>query len=112
MQVRVQDLYFAVALDGICRYDAGAFSRNLHGFRAFAVQLGNETLDVQNDFGNIFLNTRNGGELVYDAVDLDRLRGYTRQAGKKHTAQAVAQRSAEAALQRLYHKPAVSVIVG
>ena len=38
--------------------------------------------------------------------------GYARQAGKQHTAQAVAQRGAEAALQRLYHKPAVSVVVG
>ena len=47
---------------------------------------------------------------MYDAVDLDRLRGYTRQAGKKHTAQAVAQRGAETAFQRLNNELTITAI--
>ena len=112
MHLRIQDLNLAVALDRVSRNLARTLGADLHRFGAVAVQLGGQTLDIEHDLGDILFHTGNGGKLMHNAVDLDGLNGNARQAGKQHTAQAIAQSGAETPFQRLYHEAAVSSVVG
>ncbi len=60
-----------------------------------------ELLDVQDDLGDILLDTGNGAELVEDAVDADARDGRTGDRRQEAATQRVADRVAEAGLQRL-----------
>ena len=108
--LRVQDLNI-IALFDVIRSDlTGADCFNTHCLRTVGVQLCSDTLQVQDNFGNVFLDALNGGELVNHAVDLDAGHGDTGQRGKKHTTQAVAQCDAKTTLQRLCHELAVAAV--
>ena len=108
--LRVQDLNIIALLDVIGGDLTGANCLNTHCLRTVGVQLCSDTLQVQDNLGNVFLDALNGGELVNHAVDLDAGHGDTGQRGKKHTTQAVAQCDAKATLQRLCHELAVAAV--
>ena len=109
---RVQDLNIVALLDVVSGDLTGAHCLNTHCLRTIGVQLCSDTLQVQDNFGNVFLDALNGGELVDHAVDLDAGHGDTGQRGKKHTTQAVAQCDAKATLQRFCHEFAVAAVRG
>ena len=109
---RVQDLNVVALLDVIGGDLTGANCLNTHCLRTIGVQLCSDTLQVQDNFGNVFLDALNGGELVNHAVDLDAGHGDTGQRGKKHTTQAIAQCDAKATLQRFCHEFAVAAVRG
>ena len=109
---RVQDLNIVALLDVVRSNLTRADCLNTHCLRPVGVQLCSNTLQVQDNFGNVFLDALNGGELVNHAVNLDAGHGDTGQRGKKHTTQAVAQCDAKATLQRLRHESAVAAVRG
>ena len=110
MPLRVQDLDVIALLDVVGRDFTRANSLHTHRLRPVGVQLCSNPLQVQDNFGNVFLDALNGGELVNHAVDLDAGHGDTGQRGKKHTTQAVAQCDAKTTLQRLCHELAVAAV--
>ena len=111
MQVGIQDLDFAVCVDVTGLDFALAGSLDVDRLGAVAMQLGNDALDVQHDLGYVFLNARDGGELVLYACNLDAGRCRTRQRRQQNAAQGVAQRGAISALQRLYDELAVGTVL-
>ena len=112
VQVRVEDLHLAVRLDIAGRDLTLAVCLNVDRLDAFAVQLGNDALHVEDDLGHILLHTWNGGELMLDAGDLDGSHRRAWQRGEKDAAQRVAQRGAIASLQRLHYIFAIGIIAG
>ena len=112
MPFRVQDLNIVALLDVVRSNLTRADCLNTHCLRPVGVQLCSNTLQVQDNFGNVFLDALNGGELVNHAVDLDAGHGDTGQRGKKHTTQAIAQCDAKATLQRFCHEFAVAAVRG
>ena len=66
-----------------------------------AVVLHHQRLDVEHDVGHVLEHAGDRGELVLGAANLDLRDGAAFQAGKQHAPQAVADRRAEAALERL-----------
>ena len=66
-------------------------------------------LEVQDDVGDVLGHVGDGGELVIDALDLDRGDGRALQRREQHPPQRVAERDAEAALERLGDELAVLV---
>ena len=76
------------------------------------MELRDQSFDIEDDLRYILLDTRDRGKLVQHAVDFDGRHRMSRQRGKQHTAQAVAQRDAKAALQRLHNKLAVGSVGG
>jgi hypothetical protein len=62
-----------------------------------------DLLDVEDDVGHILAHPGDGGELVQHAVDVGRGDGGALQRGQQDAAQRIAERHAEAALQRLRH---------
>ena len=64
-----------------------------------------EALDVQDDLGDVFLDTGNGAELVQNAVDADARDGSAGDRGEQGAAKRVAEGVAEAGLQRLDDEP-------
>ena len=82
------------------------FSTRKHAGR-LAVVLDDQRLDVEHDVGDVFEDAGDRGELVLGAVDLDLRDGAAFQAGQQHAAQAVADRRAEAAFERLGDELAV-----
>ncbi len=111
VQFWVQNLHFAVTLNGICCYVAGAFRTDFNGLGTVAVQLCGKVLDIQNHFSDVLFYTGNGGKLVYHTVYFNRGRGHARQRGKQHAPQAVAQGCTKAALQRRHHELAVIAVI-
>ena len=72
-----------------------------------AVVLHDQRLDVEHDVGDVLEHALDRGEFVLGVVDLDLRDGAAFQAGKQNAAQAVADRRAEAALERLGDELAV-----
>ncbi len=60
-----------------------------------------DRLDVEDDVGDVLAHARDRRELVQHAVDLDGGHGRALERGQQHAAQRVAERHAEAALERL-----------
>ena len=112
MPLRVQDLQIIAALDGAGSDLAGANGLDADGLGGFAVDLGSDTLEVQDDLGDILTHALDGSELVHHAVNLDAGDSHTGQRGQKHTTQAVAQSRAEAALKGLDNELTVTAIRG
>ena len=110
--VGVQDLEVIACLDAAGGDFAGAGCLNADSAGAVAVDLGGNALQVQNDLGDIFLDALDGRELMDHTVDLDTGDCDTGQRGQQHTTQAVAQRGAEAALQRFHNELAVTAVRG
>ena len=105
---RIQDLDLVALLDAVGSDLTGADCLDAHRFGPVGVQLCSNTLQVQDNFGNVFLDALNGGELVDYAVDLDT--GHAGQRRQKNSAQAVAQRDAETALQRFCYEFTVAAV--
>ena len=107
---RVQDLKVIALLDGAGRDFARANSFNADGLGAVAIDLGGNALEVQHDFSHVLAHALNNRELMHDTVDLDAGNCHTGQAGEQHTTQAVAQRGAETAFQRLNNELTITAI--
>ena len=63
---------------------AFAFCLDVNRFGRFAVDLGDQAFDVQDDFRHILFDARDRRELVLHAVDLDRSRRNTGKRGEQH----------------------------
>ena len=68
-----------------------------------------QLLDVEDDLGDILLDTRNGAELVQHAVDADAGDGCTGDRRQEAAAQRVSDRVTEAGLQGLDDEPAAEL---
>ena len=99
-QLRVQDLAIASHLDVAGANLAGALLAQRHPLRAIGLHAHGDGLDVQDDVGDILANARDRRELMQHAVDLDGGDGRALERGQQHAAQGVAERHAEAALER------------
>ena len=99
-QVLVHDL--DVARDGdVAGLDgSGAGRRQLESLGAFALHADGELLDVQDDVGDVFTHTGQRRELVQHVLDLDRGDRRALERRQENAAKRVAQRQAEATLQR------------
>ena len=86
----VQHLHLGGSGDGASGDLAFALCGNLHPHGFVAVELGGQSLDVQDDLGDVLLHTGDGGELVLDAIDLHGRHGHARKRGEQHPSQAVA----------------------
>ena len=112
VEVGIQDLHVGVRLDVPGSDLALAGGLDVDSLHAFAVQLGDDPLHVQDDLGDVLLDAGDGGKLMLDTGDLDGGHRGTRQRGQQNPAQGVAQSGAVAALQRLYHILAVRSVAG
>ncbi len=56
MQLRIEDLKLGIGLDISGGHFAGPFHIKIVGLGAGAVQLGYDSLDIQHDLGNVFLD--------------------------------------------------------
>ena len=77
MQILVDDLTFVIGLD----VTGGDFALtglvNINGLHAVTVHLCDDSLNVQNDLGNVFLNAGDSGDLVENSIYLNALDRYT-----------------------------------
>jgi hypothetical protein len=71
-----------------------------HALGALALHLDGDRLDVQDNVGDVLAHARDRGELMQHAVDLDGGDGGTLERGEQHATQRIAERHAEAALER------------
>jgi hypothetical protein len=100
-QVRVDDLDVMVRLDVARGHRAGALLVQPQlGFAARMHADGN-ALEIQQDVDDILLHSLDAGVLVQHAVDLDFGHCATRHRRQQHASQCVAERVAEASLERL-----------
>src|SRR5262249_27247068 len=74
---------------------------NTDGARRITVVFDNQALDVEDDVGHVLDDAGNGADLVLYALDFDTGDRAAFEAGQQHAAQAVADRDAETALERL-----------
>ena len=65
------------------------------------LHLNGDVLDVEHDVDDVLAHAGDGREFVEDAVDVNRGDRRALQRGQQHSAQGVAERLAEAALERL-----------
>ena len=72
-----------------------------HALGALGVHAQRQLLDVEHDVDDVLAHALERGELVHHAVDLDGGDGRALQRGQQHPAQGVAERHAEAPLERL-----------
>ena len=100
MQIRVVDLHASRRLDIAGGDNARAFLAQVHNNRLIGVGRKHHALDVQNDLGNVFLHTVDGGELVENTIDLDGGYRCTRNGGQQGTTQRVTEGVAKARLER------------
>ena len=84
----------------------------VHGDRLVVLGGDDETLEVEDDLGDVLLDPLDGRELVEDVVDLDARDRGTRDRAEERTAERVAQRVAEAGLQGLDHEPRAELVDG
>ena len=106
LEVRVEDLEVGGRLDVGGRDGAGALLREVHlDLGRLAVQAADELLEVQDDVGDVLADARQRRELVRDALDLDGRDGRALERGEQHAPERVAERVAEAAVERLDREP-------
>src|SRR5699024_1071587 len=104
VQVGIEDLDLAVRVDVTSLDLTLAGCLDVDRLRSVAVQLGDDALDVQHDLGHVFLDARDGGELMLYARDLDAGRCRTGQRGQQDAAQGGAQSGAIATLEGLHNE--------
>ena len=97
----IEDLDVGAGLDVLGADRAAAFLLEHHALHAFGVNAQRDFLDVEDDVGHILTHAGDRRELVQHAVDLHGLDGGALQRRQQHAAQRVAERHAEAALERL-----------
>jgi hypothetical protein len=107
--VRLEDLDVGVRRDVARRDFLRAADGEREHLRLVAVQLDRQTLEVEQQVGRIFDHARNRRELVQHAVDLDVRDRRARNGREQDAPQRVAERDAEAALERLDHELGVVV---
>src|ERR1700724_3493551 len=100
LQVRIEHHDIADGLDVAGGDDARALLLHDHALGAFALHLDRDVLDVEHDVGDVLANAGDRGEFVQHAVDVHRLHRSALQRGQQDAAQRVAERLAEAALER------------
>ena len=71
-----------------------------------------DALQVQDDVGDVLLDARDRRELVRDALDAHARDGGARERGEQHAPQRVAERVAEAAVERLDRERATVLLHG
>ena len=98
VQLGVEDLNLAVALDALGSDLAGTLRRDLNDLGTVRMEFSYQALHVQNDLGDVFLDAGDGRELVKNSVYLDRCDGYALKGREQYAAKRVAQRVAEASL--------------
>src|SRR2546421_2511707 len=102
LEVRVEDLELRRCFDVLRRDRTRSPLRQADlDLRRVAVQARDQVLEVEEDVGDVLANAGQGGELVRDALDLDRGDCGALERGEQHAAQRVAERVAEAAIERL-----------
>ena len=84
---------------------AGTLLAQVRGDGLVVLARDDEVLDVQDDLGDIFLDTGNGAELVQHAVDADAGDSSAGDRGEQGAAQRVAEGVTEAGLERLDDEP-------
>ena len=97
--ILVQDLDTGAFRDVTGGDDLGAFGRDGHTLGPVDIHADRDALEVQDDVGNVFADTRNRRKLVQHTVDLDGGDGRALKRAHQHAPQRVAEREAEAALE-------------
>ena len=98
------------------RHDVGrgdltrALLAQVHGDRLVLLGGHDQLLEVQDDVGDILLHPRDGGELVQHPVDADARDRRTRDRRQQGPPQRVAERVAEAGLERLDGEPGPGLV--
>ncbi|MPM24657.1 hypothetical protein SDC9_71140 [bioreactor metagenome] len=77
----------------------------VHDHRLVLLRGEHEALQIEDDLGDVLDDTREGGELVQVAVDLDAGQGSTGDRGQQRTTQRVAEGVTEAGLEGLDDEP-------
>ena len=85
----------------LARTSPGPLRLEAHALRPLAVHAQRDALDVEHDVGDVLEHARERGEFVQHALDLHRGDGRALQRRQQHAPQRVAERQAEAALERL-----------
>ena len=80
---------------------AGAGCGKLEALRPLALHAQRDLLHVEDDISHVLANTRQRREFMKHVLDLDRGDGSTLKRRQQHAAQRVAERQAEATLERL-----------
>src|SRR5262249_20850589 len=106
---RIDDLHRLVGDDVLGADHAALVAVDANGARLLAGVLHHQALDVEDDVGDVLDPAGDGGDFVLHALDLDLGNGAALKAGQQDTAQAVADRHAEAALERFGAEFAVGV---
>ena len=93
-------------------HDAGTVLLHHHALGAFALHLDGDVLDVEDDVGHVLAHARDRREFVQHAVDMHRLHRRALQRRQQNPPQRVAERQAEAALERLGDQRRLAARVG
>jgi hypothetical protein len=94
----------------VCGSDlAGTRLAQVRGDRLVALARDDELLDVQDDLGDILFHTRDGAELVLDAVEADAGDGCAGDRRQEAATQRVADRVTETGFERLDDEPAAEL---
>ena len=110
MEVRVKDLDVGITDDVGSRYLFFSLNIDADDSRLVARHLEAELFEVEDDVRHIIPDARNRGELVENAIDSDGGNRSTFERRQQHAAQAVAERRAVTALERLADELAVAVV--
>jgi hypothetical protein len=109
VQVLVQHLDLGVHLEVPGAHLALAAHLEHALLRAVAEQLQPHLLQIENDLGDVLDHARQRRELVQHALDAHRRDRRALQRRQQHPPQRVAERGAEAALERVEREPAIAV---
>ena len=99
-QIGIEDFDVGDWLDLAGRDFARTLLAQRQALGTFGMHAQRDLLHVEHDVGDVLAHARDGGEFVQHALDLDRGDGGALQRRQQHAAQRVAERQAEAALQR------------
>ena len=88
-----------------------AGSRKLQALHAFAFHLQRDLLHVEDDVGHVFAHAGKRAEFVEDVFDLDRGDRGALQRAEQHATQRIAERQAEAPLERFGHEGRLAGLV-
>src|SRR5699024_6583716 len=105
VQVWVVDFHTSWRLNVASRDGARAFLAHVHNALLIRVRRTHEALNIQDDFGNVFLHTVDGGELVENTFDFDGSYCCTRDGRQQGTTHGVTDGVAEAWLQWFEDEP-------
>jgi hypothetical protein len=109
--IPVEDGDRGVGLDEVSGDFARSRGGEAHGLGLVAIELHDESLDVEDDVGDIFHDAGEGHELVIGAGDPDAGDRSALEAREEDATKAVADGGAEAALERLDLEPPVAAVV-